>query len=183
MTKSKTLVRKMKLVLLALLATGTMQAHATDPMPALKSSVYAKAGGWTITRYADASKKTAFCETIRIVASEKALRFTSDKKAFTMAFMGNASAVVDGEIPVSVWFDGDKKSGFQEQFSLSIDGEQTYWRTLTEPNDEPGGVSDSAMNRSSVSFGYNFENERITETFALTGTNAALKKLFECGLN
>lgn len=183
MTKSKTLVMKMKLVLLALLATGTMQVHAAGPKPALKSSVYAKAGGWTITRYADASKKTAYCETIRIVASERALRFTSDKKAFTMAFMGNASAAVDGEIPVSVWFEGNKKSEFQEQFTLSTDSEQTYWRTLTEPNDKPGGISDSVTNRRSVSFGYNYETERITETFALNGTNKALKKLFECGRN
>lgn len=174
-------VRTFYLVMLCLTVASDPQEVAAGSPPALKSSVYAKSGPWTITRYTDAGRKTVFCETIRITEPEKALRFTHSKTAFTFAFMGTWSDSLGSKARVSFWFGRDKANAITDEFTLSVDPEGVPWRTLSESNDEPGGAADALMNSTSISFGYAYKARRYTDTYALAGSNAALKKLFDCG--
>ncbi|TFF27600.1 hypothetical protein E3C22_03850 [Jiella endophytica] len=143
---------------------------------------YATLGEWEIARYTfdPAGRELDYCSAVKLTGSEQGLRAVSNIESTGYGFSGYASVASSGPVPVAWWFDNDPRPvHYETTMTVDRDPEGFDWRMLFETNDDPGSA-DGFMNSNAVHYAYVVDGQDHVETFSLSGSNAALKAMFDC---
>lgn len=138
---------------------------------------------WSLLKFTQdkAGKKILRCVAIKMTGSDVGLTIGIDKTSKTMnyGFSGSGTATIKGPVKMSFMFNNDQATAQTVDATNFVEPDTTEWLTASQPNDGPG-IEDAFMNNRSVTFAYPLDGKRQTQSFQLAGSNAALRKLFEC---
>jgi hypothetical protein len=139
-------------------------------------------GDWELTRNppsGESDSNNPFCTAEGIVGQEKALLFGYEIGYFTYGFLSFEETDDGSEVPVDVWFDGDRSSKQKVQAALVTDQNGTNWRQVTDTGEEPT-AAEPFMSASSFHFTYKLDGQKVTVDYPLDGAADALEALFAC---
>lgn len=169
-----------RLAALAVLAAGATLG-GTAPARAQEASIYSTPGKWTVTRYR-VNGKVSFCDAIYPTGGGNGLYFSFSEYTATIGFAEVGSAVEPAPINVQMWF--NKRTNEAQTYEMHLEPDPAMrgfeWRSLTHGNDEPWGELDSFQNTDTVNFSYPDEGKMHVATFALSGSNQAIKDTIDC---
>jgi hypothetical protein len=139
-------------------------------------------GEWELTRNppsGESDSNNPFCTAEAIVGQEKAIQFGYEIGYFTYGFLSLEETDDGSEIPVDVWFDGDRSTLQKVQAALVTDQNGMNWRQVVETSDEPTSA-EPFRNEGSFHVSYKAEGKKRTDGYPLDGAAAALDALFAC---
>lgn len=139
-------------------------------------------GDWELTRNppsGESASNNPFCTAEAIVGQEKAIQFGYEPGYFAYGFLSDEETDDGSEVPVDVWFDGDRSTLQKVQAALVTDQNGVNWRQVVDTDDEPTSA-EPFRNEGSFHVSYRIDGKKWTEDYPLDGAAAALDALFAC---
>lgn len=165
---NRTVTRSLPVLAAGLLLSATaLAAEGGKP--------FARVGDWEIRKH------PGYCTAKIGYDGDRALRISSSRAKSSYGFMGADTGAAGKGVPVTVWFDGQKKHRFTAMAVARADPKEdggSPWLIVVEDTSEfsPTGF----MLGRSVTFSYRVNGKAHEETYTFKDGNAAFAKLTAC---